>query len=104
MIIVTGSVTARPGQEEALRLLSTAHSARSRNEPGCISHSALVDPEDPRRVIFYEQWQDATALQAHFRVPESAEFVRSARALTDGEPAIEMYEARPWCLPGTGDP
>jgi quinol monooxygenase YgiN len=100
MIIVTGSVTAREGAEVELRRLSTEHSARSREEPGCLRHDALTDPADPRHILFLEEWVDADALQAHFRVPSSVDFVRRARQLTDGEAEIHMYEARPWCLPG----
>ena len=55
MIIVTGSVTARPDSFEELRQASLDHVRRSRTEPGCISHSVQVDCEDPMRLFFFER-------------------------------------------------
>ena len=39
MIIVTGSVRARPDTEAELVALCREHSARSRAEEGCIAHN-----------------------------------------------------------------
>lgn len=100
MIIVEGTVVARAGQEQALIELSREHARRSRHEPGCLAHRVLLDPEHPARVIFLEQWESEAALQAHFRVPESAGFVRSAIALTDGKPEIRIFEAQAIAVPG----
>ncbi len=69
MLIVTGSVTARADTFEALLEAALAHVARSRTEPGCLSHSVHVDCENPMRLFFYEEWQDRTALGAHFAEP-----------------------------------
>jgi quinol monooxygenase YgiN len=81
MIIVTGSLTAAEGQFEALRQAGLEHSRRSREEPGCIRHNAYVDAEDPQRLFFYEEWADRAALDAHFKVPASNQFMKTARAL-----------------------
>jgi quinol monooxygenase YgiN len=71
MIVVTGSVTARPDSLEEVRRLSLEHVQRSRQEPGCISHAVHVDCENPLRLVFFEQWADRAALLAHFAVPAS---------------------------------
>ncbi|MDX2234316.1 MAG: putative quinol monooxygenase [Hyphomonadaceae bacterium] len=86
MIIVTGAVRARPETAAALEALCLAHAARSRTEPGCLAHAVHRDCADPLRFFFYEEWADADALAAHFKVPESRAFVRAARTLgeTDG--------------------
>jgi quinol monooxygenase YgiN len=81
MIIVTGSLTARPESFEALREACLEHTRRSRAEPGCVRHNAYVDAEDPLRLFFYEEWADRAALDAHFKVPDSNAFMRAARAL-----------------------
>jgi quinol monooxygenase YgiN len=95
MIIVTGSVTARPDTFDRLLELGLEHVHRSRGEPGCLLHSVHVDAEDAHRLVFLEHWQDRDALATHFRVPASAEFVRAAAALADGRPTMEIYEAAP---------
>ena len=92
MIVVTGSVTARPDTFDEVRRLSLEHVHRSRGEPGCISHAVHVDCENPLRLVFFEQWADRAALAAHFAVPASRDFVRSLQSLTDGATSIELYD------------
>lgn len=82
MIVVTGSLTARPDSFEALREVCLAHSRRSRAEPGCVSHNAYVDCEQPLRLFFYEEWIDRAALEAHFAVPDSNHFMKAVRSLS----------------------
>ena len=95
MILVTGSVVVRPDAvDEALRL-SLDHVQRSRTEPGCRSHSVLVDAEDACRLVFHEEWDDAAALAAHFAVPASLQFVGALSALAVGAPSMQVYEASP---------
>lgn len=94
MIIVTGSILARPGCEARLLEASQAHVARSRQEPGCISHAVHRDVENPRRLVFLEEWSDRAALIAHFAVPGSREFVRLAGELAEGVPELRTYEAQ----------
>ncbi len=95
MIIVLGSILARPQTFNELRRLSLEHVRRSRSEPGCISHAVHVDAEDPMRLVFVEKWTDAAALAAHFKVAASVDFVTQARTLGAAPPVIEIFEARP---------
>jgi quinol monooxygenase YgiN len=77
MIIVTGSILARADSFDEVLRLSLAHVARSRKEPGCISHAVHVDCENALRLFFFEQWADQDALRAHFAVPATREFVKA---------------------------
>jgi quinol monooxygenase YgiN len=81
MLIVTGSLTARPETLARLTEICIAHARRSRAEPGCLAHTAYADCENPLRLFFYEEWADDAALKAHFRVPESNAFMNEARGL-----------------------
>lgn len=94
MIVVSGSILTRAGCEERLLEACRAHVARSRREPGCISHAVHRDVENPRRLVFLEQWSDRAALIAHFAVPGSREFVRIAAELAEGAPELKIYEAQ----------
>ena len=80
MIIVTGSVQARPEALDEILQHSLEHVRRSRTEPGCLLHSVHQDVEDPSRVVFLEHWADKESLDAHFRVPASNEFVKAISA------------------------
>jgi quinol monooxygenase YgiN len=93
VIVVTGSVTARQDTFDQVLKLSLEHVHRSRKEPGCISHAVLVDCENPLRLVFFEQWADRAALQAHFAVPASSETVRTLRSLSAAPATLEIYDA-----------
>ena len=93
MIIVTGSVKAQPATLAQMRELSLEHVHRSRTEPGCLLHSVHHDVEDPLTLVFLEHWEDRAALDAHFRVPTSSEFVAAVAALAAEPPTMQIYEA-----------
>jgi quinol monooxygenase YgiN len=95
VIIVTGSVKVLPATLAQARELSLEHVHRSRTEPGCLLHSVHHDVEDPLTLVFLEYWQDRAALDAHFRVPASAEFVTAVTALAAEPPTMQIYEAEP---------
>jgi quinol monooxygenase YgiN len=98
MIIVTGSFAAKEGcLAEALRL-SQEHVARSRSEPGCLSHAVYQEPGNTARLFFYEQWADRAALGAHFALPASRGFAKAVGALAVAAPELSMFEAEP-CVP-----
>jgi quinol monooxygenase YgiN len=94
MIVVTGSVTAKPETLAEVQKLSLEHVHRSRAEPGCISHAVHVGCEDPMRLVFFEQWADRAALLTHFAVPASSRnFVRALQGLAAAATTIEIYDA-----------
>jgi quinol monooxygenase YgiN len=93
MIVVTGSVTAKPDTFDEVRRLSLEHVHRSRSEPGCISHAVHLDCENPLRLVFFEQWADRAALLTHFTVPASRDFVRALQSLAAAATTIEIYDA-----------
>ena len=93
MIIVTGSIVARPDTLDEVLRHSLEHVRRSRLEPGCLLHSVHTDVEDAYRVVFIEHWADRDALLTHFAVPASNEFVRAIGDLAGGPTSIEIYEA-----------
>ena len=93
MIIVTGSVKARPDTFDELVRISVEHVHRSRLEAGCLLHSVHYDVEYPNRLVFLEHWADRDALQTHFRVPESGAFARAVGELAAEPPRIDIYDA-----------
>ncbi|HEX3586318.1 MAG TPA: putative quinol monooxygenase [Candidatus Angelobacter sp.] len=47
----------------------------SRNEPGCLLYIGHQSTEDPRKFLFYEQYKDAAALEAHRSAPYFKQYV-----------------------------
>ncbi len=93
MIIVTGSVTAKDGSFDALRDACLAHCHRSRAEDGCISHAVRIDTEEPLKLVFFEEWRDLPALQAHFVTPGIAELLAAFKEHSCASEKITTYEA-----------
>lgn len=93
MRIVLGSVVIREGLLPEALALSRARVARSRAEPGCLSHAVHHDTENPNRLVFVEEWQDQAALNLHFEVPASREFAKALAGLATEPPRMVCYEA-----------
>jgi quinol monooxygenase YgiN len=98
VIIVTGSVRARPDELEEVVRLGREHVERSRLEPGCLLHSVHHDVEDANRLVFLEHWADRDALKAHFALPASRAFAKALGDLAAEPPTLQMYEAKPLTL------
>jgi quinol monooxygenase YgiN len=91
MLIVRGSVIARPDSFDDLLQLSLEHVLRSRAEPGCISHEVSVDAENPLRLVFFERWADEAALKAHFAVPASRAMWKRLHELAADPQGMQVY-------------
>jgi len=100
MIIITGSVALDPAQREEAIRIGCEHSARSRDKDGCITHNCYIDAEDENRMHFFEQWRDMEAVQKHFAVPESGQFIREIGAIAASSPEISIYNADQVAMPG----
>ncbi len=95
MIIVHGELDVAEQHWDSALSLSHQHVTRSRQEAGCISHAVLIDAEHPHRLVFFEEWTDWNALQAHFEVPASAEFMSKVSAIATAPPRLRMFESSP---------
>lgn len=69
MYTIIGTLTARPGTREELASLLMALVAPTRAEAGCINYDFHVDAADPCVFVFYENWTDRAALDAHLAMP-----------------------------------
>lgn len=69
MYTIIGTVTARPETRAELAEILAAQVAPTRAEPGCINYDFHVDAADPCVFVFYENWVDRAALDAHLAMP-----------------------------------
>jgi len=93
MILVIGTVTAKPDTIAEMLRVSTEHVHRSRQEPGCISHHVSIDADDPLTLHFTERWESMEALKTHFRVPESRAMWKRLQELAAHHGAMHIYSA-----------
>ena len=93
MILITGSLVARPETAAELFALSRAHCVRSRAEDGCIKHTVHLDADDPLRLVFIEHWRDSAAVMKHFADTHARTFSKAVVRLSARPPTLEIYEA-----------
>ncbi|MFK8031432.1 MAG: putative quinol monooxygenase [Gammaproteobacteria bacterium] len=94
MIVVWGVIEIAEEKIEAALEISLGHVRRSREEPGCVSHSVCVDAENSCRLVFFEEWQSMDALQIHFAVPASGRFVNEISQLATAKPVMKLYDSQ----------
>lgn len=69
MYTIIGTLTDRTETREELASLLMALVAPTRAEAGCINYDFHVDAADPCVFVFYENWTDRAALDAHLAMP-----------------------------------
>jgi quinol monooxygenase YgiN len=68
-IILTAIVKAKPGQEEAVKEVLLGMVEPTRKEPGCLCYNLHQSKSDKTQFLFYEQWANKEALDAHGQTP-----------------------------------
>jgi quinol monooxygenase YgiN len=70
---------------------SEAIIAGTRAEPGCLFYALHEDAHDPNSFLFYEEWRDRDAIEAHFAEPH---FLAFGDAIADAviEKSIVIHE------------
>ncbi len=67
--------TAKPGNEDRVREILQILGEASRQEPGVITYTTHVDPENPCEFFIYEKYHDADGLEAHQQTERFQEYV-----------------------------
>lgn len=68
-VTILAFMPVRPGTEDVLRSAASDVVAKTRTEPGCVSYDLLQNAKDPTKYVFYENFNDQTAFDFHFRQP-----------------------------------
>jgi quinol monooxygenase YgiN len=68
-LFIIATMTAKPGQADALRELLLPAVDAFRQEDGCLAYTLLEDRNAPGRFVTYETWRDEAALKAHMTSP-----------------------------------
>ena len=90
MIHVLATITAKPGQREALLALFRDVIPKVHAEQGCIEYGPAIDidglgdaqtPLGEDTFVVVEKWETVADLQAHAAAPHMAEYASQAREL-----------------------
>ena len=75
MIVLKVDMLIKPGAEEKCKEYIRILQENSRKEPGCLMYIGHQSIEDPRKFMFYEQYKDQAALEAHRAAPYFKQYV-----------------------------
>ena len=68
-ITVVAKLKARPGMLDEVNRTLAALVAPTRREEGCINYDLHQAKDDPNLFLFYENWENQEALDAHLAKP-----------------------------------
>jgi len=91
MIVIAGSVAARPERREEVIRVARTMAAATRAEAGCVTYRFSADLDDPNTLLIFEEWESEEALARHFQSPHMAAFRQALPGLLAGVPALKRY-------------
>ena len=74
MIVITGKITLDPAKKQEITAAAIEMMQATRAEAGNLEYAFTWDLVDEGVLRVVEQWEDETALDAHFKEPHMAAF------------------------------
>lgn len=93
MIIVTATITGKPGKRDELIFRSKDVIKSTRLEQGNISYELLASTEDDNVLLMFEKWENKEALDAHMQTKHFKAFGSAIGDLMAKELEITIYSA-----------
>ena len=93
MIIVTATITGKPGKRDELISKSQDVIKSTRLEPGNISYELLASTEDDDVLLMFEKWENKKVLDAHMQTEHFKAFGSAIEDLVAKELEITLYSA-----------
>ncbi|WP_336136424.1 putative quinol monooxygenase [Natronomonas amylolytica] len=92
MIVLHASFPVKPDKlDEALELADELVT-ESNKEPGMLDYRATTDIQDDHMIRFFEQYEDAEALEAHNETEHFQTFEEKLPELLAGEPEVVKFD------------
>lgn len=85
-LVLAVTWSAKPGNEDRVHDILRQLGEASRQEPGVISYTTHVDPDNPGEFFIYEMYHDTGGLEAHQETAHFKEYVL--------QQAIPLLESR----------
>jgi len=92
MIVLKVDMLVKPGSEEKCKEYIRIMQEHSRTEPGCLLYVGHQSIKDPRRFLFYEQYRDEAALEAHRNAPYFKQYVHGCLDPIMEQRSRELYK------------
>ncbi len=92
MLVLVVQFTVKQGTEEQARHLIRKMEEHTRREPGCRMYVGHQSAKDPRHFFFYEQYDNADALDLHRTSPYFREYVTDGLEKLMETVSRELYQ------------
>ena len=95
MIIVAAKIRTKPGKRDDFIKAAQSVIAATRAESGCLRYELYASTEDVNGLMYFEEWANRAALDAHMKTPHLVAFkkLREERGMIDGQSDVRMFEA-----------
>jgi quinol monooxygenase YgiN len=91
MIVLAAKFTGKPERRNEILRLTAIVAPPSRAEAGCITYNFYEQQPSANEFLFFEEWADQAALDAHFQTPHFNDFMKQFPDLIQGAPHIRTY-------------
>jgi quinol monooxygenase YgiN len=93
MIVLKVDMLVKPGTEEKCKEYIRILQENSRREAGCLMYVGHQSTENPHKFLFYEQYKDQAALDAHRAAPYFKQYVQGGLDPIMENRTRELYSA-----------
>lgn len=90
MVCVIATVFAAAGKEEELKAACLAMVPPTRLEPGCICYDVHQVNDAAGTIVFYENWKDMAAFEAHTETEHFKQFFEVVEKISAQEPDLKV--------------
>jgi quinol monooxygenase YgiN len=92
MVTVTAHIKAKKDLEENLKKELLTLIEPTRSETGCITYDLYPDQQNKSHFMFYESWENKSALEQHLQKPYIKSFMDKADELLAEPVTISLWE------------
>jgi|GEM_PF-141569 quinol monooxygenase YgiN len=93
-LVVANRFEIKPEQRDLFLKLATPALAPTRAEPGCITYGFYEQPTAKNSFIYYEEWQDRTALRNHLKQPYVQPLLAKFPEILKGSLIVRVYTTK----------
>lgn len=93
MIVVTATITAKPGERDNIISKSRDLIESTRLESGCISYNLYASTEDDDVLMMLEQWENPEVLETHMQTEHFKAFGAAIGDIMAKKLDIALYSA-----------
>jgi quinol monooxygenase YgiN len=95
IVTVIATMTAKPGQTEALKAELLHLVRETRREPGCLNYDLHQGLSDPATFVFHENWASQADLDRHAASPHLQAFGAKADRLVARREVLTYQRVEP---------